>query len=300
MTAFSARDRAPDFPLVTIAPPGIARRHLAAWQGLRVEAVDITRRTPFEYGFKAPAHLLIATERAEREDGETLVEGLPRSTLRNLSRKLSFVPAGHRFQGWQTPRVLSRVTYFYLDPQFPLFDSESAFSEIEFAPRLFFFDEDLWETTRKLKARSEQAQDDDHGYVGALSMVLAHELRRINSGAAQPSKPARGGLAGWQRKRVTDYIEENLALALSLGDLARMVHLSPFHFARAFKRSFGLPPHRFHALRRIEQAKALLEQPGASITEIGLKVGYRETSSFTAAFRKLTGITPSDYRRSAL
>ena len=58
-------------------------------------------------------------ERGERDDGETVVEGLPKSTLHELSRRLSFVPAGHRFSGWQKPRTLARVTYFYIDPRGP-------------------------------------------------------------------------------------------------------------------------------------------------------------------------------------
>ena len=85
--------------LVNISPPEIVRRHSKAWSGLYVETVQVTRRTPFEYGFRAPCHLLIAAELAERYDGETFVEGLPRSTLRDFTQKLTFVPAGHDFHG---------------------------------------------------------------------------------------------------------------------------------------------------------------------------------------------------------
>jgi len=58
-----------------------------------------------------------------------------------------------------------------------------------------------------------------------------------------------------------------------------------------------LPPHRYHNRRRIEHAKTLLAQSAPSVTDIGLTVGYSETSSFTAAFHKTTGITPTAYRR---
>ena len=118
---------------------------------MQTDAVEVIRREPFEAGFKAPRHLLIMCERAERDDGETLVEGLPSSTLHEFSHKLSFVPAGHQFSGWQKPRVLTRVTYFYIDPQGPLIDPDLRFAETEFKPRLFFFDKDLWETAYKLK-----------------------------------------------------------------------------------------------------------------------------------------------------
>ena len=80
--------------------------------------------------------------------------------------------------------------------------------------------------------------------------------------------------------------------------LAKLVRLSPYYFCRAFKQSFGMPPHRYHGSRRIEHAKILLAKPASSVTEIGMTVGFCETSSFSAAFRKATGLTPTAYRRS--
>ena len=124
--------------IVDYSPSEIVRRHSAAWSGLIVETVQVTRHTPFEYGFRAPCHLLIAAELAERYDGETFVEGLPRSTLRDFTHKLTFVPAGHDFHGSQLPRALSRSTYFYIDPRGPLADPALRFGEIKFRPRLFF------------------------------------------------------------------------------------------------------------------------------------------------------------------
>ena len=108
---------------------------------------------------------------------------------------------------------------------------------------------------------------------------------------------AKGGLAAWQQRAVTAYIEEHLAEPISLATLARLVRLSPYYFCRAFKRSLGLPPHRYHSNRRIEHAKRLLAEAAPSVTDVGRIVGYSETSSFTAAFHKATGFTPTAYRR---
>ena len=107
----------------------------------------------------------------------------------------------------------------------------------------------------------------------------------------------RGGLAGWQRKRVVEYIEEHLSETISLAALAALVQLSPFHFARAFKQTLGMPPHRYHMNRRVERAKALLAD--RSVTEVALTVGYAETSSFSSRFRRMTGMSPSVFRRAA-
>ena len=110
--------------------------------------------------------------------------------------------------------------------------------------------------------------------------------------------PARGGLAAWQQRIVSAYIEEHIAEQIPLGTFARLVRLSPYHLCRAFKRSFGVPPHRYHNARRIEHATMLLAQPTCSVTQIALRLGFSETGSFTAAFRKATGSTPTAYRRS--
>ena len=115
--------------------------------------------------------------------------------------------------------------------------------------------------------------------------------------ASTAAKPLRGGLPAWQQKRVAEFIETHLAEEISLTALAELVDLSVYHFARAFRRSFGTPPHRYHMARRMDRARALLKTPALSVTQIGIQIGFRETSSFTRAFRKFIGLTPTDYRR---
>jgi AraC family transcriptional regulator len=283
--------------MVDYSPSEIVRRRSAGWSGLIVETAEIMRHKPFEYRFRAPCHLLIAAELAERYDGETFVDGLPRSTLRNFTRKLTFVPAGHGFHGSQKPRTLARVTYFYIDPRGPLADPTLRFSEIEFKPRLFFHDHDLWQTALKLKSQVENPGAMPRQYAEALGISLAHELVRINGDAALCEPVTRGGLACWQRKRVADYIEAHVADDIPLATLAELARLSPCHFSRSFKQSFGMPPHKYHAGRRIERAKQLLANRDLSVTAIALEVGFSETSTLTAAFHKWTGQTPSNHRR---
>jgi AraC family transcriptional regulator len=282
---------------VRFTPPDIVRRQSAEWVGLRVDTVEMTRLVRFEYGVKSPSHVLIAAERGERADGETVVEGVQRSTQREFNHKMTFIPAGRRFRGWQEPRVLARCTYIYIDPAGSLIDPELRFSEIDFKPRLFFFDRDLWETAIKLKEQVENPRQSS--YADALGVVLAHELTKLEHGAS-PVRVFRGGLAGWQQKKVTNFIEEHLDEDIALQELASMAELSRYHFARAFRQSFGVPPHRYHMSRRMERAKTLLEERTRSVTEVGLMLGFAETSSFTTSFRRTVGVTPSDFRRSLL
>src|SRR5262249_49936528 len=101
----------PSMPQVALTPPAIAQRYGADWGLIRPEQVDVIRHEPFDYEFTGPRHLLIASERAERDDGETLLDGLPRSSRREWNRKMTFVPAGPRFFGWPKPRSLVRSPF---------------------------------------------------------------------------------------------------------------------------------------------------------------------------------------------
>jgi AraC family transcriptional regulator len=287
----------PLLPIVKLSPPDIARRRLADWGAIQADNVRVTRRETFEDSFQARRHLLIAYERAERHDGETLIEGLPKSTLREFNCKLSFVPAGHRFYGWQTPRVLTRFTYFYIELPDRPFDRECRIGGPAFSPRLFFFDQAVWDTALKLKAEVGNSDPWSREYAQALSLVLLHELLRLERTTTAPARSVRGGLPAWQQKRVVEFIEQHLAEEISLAALAELVDLSLYHFARAFKQSFGAPPHRYHMARRMDRARSLLQRPALSVTQIGARIGFRETSSFTRAFRKFTGLTPTEYRR---
>ena len=109
----------------------------------------------------------------------------------------------------------------------------------------------------------------------------------------------RGELPPYRLRRVTQYIREHLQGELRLLELSALVHMSPYHFARLFKRSTGLPPHRFLVRCRIDEARALLGARTESIAEISRSVGFRTSSHFTTTFRRITGTTPSGYRRAA-
>ena len=196
---------------VKICPPDIVKRRAMASNGMAAEIVQATRRDKIEYRFHAPVHLLAVYERGVRRDGETFVEGLPRSALRDLRRKFTFVPAGHEYYAWHEPYILPRVAYFYFDPAKLAIDPELDFAETSFAPRLFFEDAALWGTALKLMSLIENSPSTNRPYFDALGAVLAHELVRLNSGAPSSVPPVRGGLAAWQQRVAVAYIEKHLA-----------------------------------------------------------------------------------------
>jgi hypothetical protein len=139
-------------PAVKFSPAEIVRHRTAHWRGVQAKTVQIISHEHFEYSFKQQCHLLVAVEQGVRYDGETFVEGLPTSTMRNYSHKLIFVPAGRKFFSAQKPRLLTRSICLYIDPHTVLVDPDLRFAEADLQPRLLFEDSGIWETVLKLKA----------------------------------------------------------------------------------------------------------------------------------------------------
>ena len=136
--------------------------------------------------------------------------------------------------------------------------------------------------------------------VDGLTLQLAgHMVRRWSNLSTQPERPlAAAGLAGWQLRRVADNMQDHLDRDVTLAELAALVGLSPHHFCRAFAASTGLPPHRWLVERRVERAKEMMAaHPRLGLTEVALAVGYSGQSALATAFRRVTGTTPSAWRR---
>jgi AraC family transcriptional regulator len=282
-------------PTVKITPAEPAKRLSTGCHWWFSESIHVPAGKTIEFRFQRPWHLLVLYNQGIRKKGETAIDGLHPSQLRSVVNKLTFVPAGRAYREWHETGASTRVTFLYLDP--------AAFGKIEerdggLPPRIYFEDSVVWQTAFKLKSMIETAEGRYRPYLEALSYVLAYELFRLNQEIArEPAAKNRGGLAGWQKRVVIDYIEANLGEHVCLLKLSKLARLSMYHFCRAFKQSFGTPAHRYQVQRRIEVAKSLLADRSVSVTDIALSLGYSQTSSFSIAFRKATGWTPTAYRR---
>ncbi|MFX8727503.1 helix-turn-helix transcriptional regulator, partial [Acinetobacter baumannii] len=89
-----------------------------------------------------------------------------------------------------------------------------------------------------------------------------------------------------------DAIADPSGKNLSLSELASLAKLSRFHFARAFKKTFGMPPHQFILHHRIEAAKVSLIKDDIALSELARSLGFGSQSRFSEVFRKATGLTP--------
>ena len=135
--------------------------------------------------------------------------------------------------------------------------------------------------------------------VETSSLLLAARLAHSHSETELIRSPIGSGhrLDGGRLRRVLAYIEEHLAEDITVTDLANVACLSVFHFTRAFAATMGVPPHRYVSRRRLESAKTMIATGGASLSEIAFNCQFSSQSSFTRAFRRATGMTPNEYRR---
>lgn len=96
--------------------------------------------------------------------------------------------------------------------------------------------------------------------------------------------------------RAKDLLGAQLAAPPSLEELAAAVNLSPFHFARVFRRATGLPPHAWVKQRRIEQARALLKS-GCAPLSVAMQLGFADQSHLSRQFKQAYGVAPGEYRQ---
>ncbi|WP_416484547.1 helix-turn-helix domain-containing protein [Streptomyces sp. CL12] len=100
--------------------------------------------------------------------------------------------------------------------------------------------------------------------------------------------------------RARDTMDRDYARPLDVPALARVAHVSPAHFARTFRATFGETPHRYLQRRRVERAMYLLRESDRSVTDIAFEVGFGSPGTFSRTFRDIVGSSPRAYRKEAV
>jgi AraC family transcriptional regulator len=134
----------------------------------------------------------------------------------------------------------------------------------------------------------------------SFATVLAVHLIRHITGPRRLKASADGVLPRHKLRRVVEYIMENLGRSPTLEQMAAVVHLSPYHFARQFKAATGLAPHQYVIARRVERAQELLRTDRElGLAEVAFRCGFANQSHFCLHFRRIVGVTPRQFWGSA-
>ena len=230
-------------------------------------------------------------QRLERRSGRTIASGMARPGT------LTIIPAGSSAR-WDIPGDVD-VVQLYL-PQATLMRVAAEATKGTPADLLERTGHSDPITSRLLSTAADALEGNgalDALFRQQLTDLLATRILAAHTGIPSVNEPVSGGLSPHVLRRTIERLRSENDADVSLAALAMDAGLSRFHFCRAFKESTGLSPHAWLRQYRIEQAMAMLRDPGVSVLSVAVALGYGSQTAFAAAFRRLTGVTPSEWRR---
>ncbi len=134
-------------------------------------------------------------------------------------------------------------------------------------------------------------------FIDHMALALRAHLVQAYGGVQVPARRVQPGLSPWQERRAKELIMANLDGEISLEALAAACGLSRGHFAKAFRASIGMPPHRWMVLQRVELAKHYLSHSAMPLGEVAQACGFADQSHFARTFGRVVGTAPAAWRR---
>jgi len=218
------------------------------------------------------------------------------------SGEVAIIPAGSTWTCRSDTAELPAMLLLYLRPLFvrsAVREVNFAHNEIGLTPQIGFRDKHICHVAMSLLHELNEANVVGRLYADSLATGLAIQLVRRYS-SLKDVHIGHGGMAPHKLRRAIAMIDHHLLDEeegrVALRTVALDVHMSYFHFSRAFKQSMGMTATTYIAERRIERAKKMLEETELPISEIALRSGFSSQSHFTTAFRRLAGATPKAFR----
>lgn len=271
-------------------------RRIVNFSGFSAELVMLAQTSPYDFSWCGEVHYL-ALHDIDLSDGETMIDFKQVSRLCDLTHRMTFVPAGCTVSGWSDPKRRSNsFTALYFDPKKMSEEILEHYAVADFAPLVYFENLALRVTLEKLAAALTRVPSGNHLYAETLGLLSVVELLQIQKIEPKPTA-VKGGLSIQQETLVRDYVEDYLHTNITLADLAALVGLTRFHFARAFKTSVGVSAHQYVLRRRVEYARELLQTTKLDVETIAKKVGFGNSTLLARHFRRLVGMPPSQLRR---
>ncbi|AFY57105.1 DNA-binding domain-containing protein, AraC-type [Rivularia sp. PCC 7116] len=265
----------------------------ASWNGINVEYGLLDAVGEFDFAMPKNA---ISIAFAPHDKVTWSVDGGSSKTTR-LPAGSAFIYGNRNFV-WHKRERHSEYINIMLEPQFleQVASENDISTPVEIQHKVIFLDSTILQVGQLMKSEILNGGVAGELYTESLRNLLAVHLLRNYTETSEKQQLEDGALDGLKLQQVKDFIEDNLAESLTIADIAAVLHMSQFHFARVFKAATGESPHRYVTQRRMERAKVLLEVTKFPVAEVAYRVGFYNPSHFTSQFRKYMGMTPKKYR----
>jgi AraC-like DNA-binding protein len=172
--------------------------------------------------------------------------------------------------------------------------------DLRFRPAQTFDDPIVRQLIGSLVPSMARPEEANAVFVDHVALALAAHVAQVYGGMVPGRRLPRGGLAPYLERCAKELLSANLSGEIPLQRLADECGLSVRHFARAFRQSTGVPPHRWLMQHRVEQAKGLLRDSALPLADIALNCGFADQSHFTRVFTAIVGTSPGSWRRMRL
>jgi AraC-like DNA-binding protein len=171
------------------------------------------------------------------------------------------------------------------------------YSRLEIVPQIDPMEAQVMLLVTCVREELQSGMPGGHLLLETLGLALIRHIYAHYSANPSAMHRWRGGLTSRQVRCAQKTMMANLHESVPLAKLAADAGLSSWYFCRAFKQSAGLSPHQWMQQKRLDLARKLLADHSRSLTSIALDLGYASLSHFSAAFKRATGMSPSQYRR---
>ncbi|TWB18358.1 MULTISPECIES: helix-turn-helix domain-containing protein [Nitrospirillum] len=257
--------------------------------------------SPFEGEFEADAHTLSMSLTPEvRFSRCSFLDATGKPGAWAPVGDVIFVPRGARLRV-EAPGGAEQYRGLYCMFPSPWFEQASGlsgpWSERQISAAIDIRAPTIRRDLYRLLKELTEAQPGRERLVATLAEVSLIELGRYLGDAGRDEMLAESALAGWQLRRLTNYVEGMVDHHPPLKELAALCEISPRHLSRAFKASTGRRIGDFVADVRMAKAKSLLCDTDLTLKEIAHRLGYSGPSSFCVAFGRAIGMTPKQYMK---
>lgn len=283
------------------ASPGFSGRNNLDFDWCSIVRVDSTE-LPCTVQFCRAQHTLIVFDHGSYLYGERAINGTRMSGAGPLDGGIDVVPASAKFVGLAGAGSKVGCTFISIDPsRYDDEDGDGGKKAQWLWPAVGLKGTLIGPLSGRLRQISNSASGDwNRLYIeGAVTMLFGEILAMSRQTAGTRSRASYGALTSKAQRTVHEYLLNNLDAKVDLQTLASQVGLSRFHFSRAFKQSFGMPPYRYLMELRIKKAADLLRRTDQPIIDVGLDVGFAGAAEFSRAFRQFMNCTPRRFRISA-